>query len=88
MTLRSLATSLLRKGGYDIFRFNTRNSPVPRRITLFKHLGIDLVIDVGASDGWYGLELRNTAYTGRIVSFEPMTGPFYKCHRRAQGNGN
>ncbi len=88
MTLRAIVRGLLRKGGYDIFRFNTRNSPVARRIALFKHFGVDLVLDVGASDGWYGLELRKTAYTGHIVSFEPMTGPFAKLNRRAHDDGN
>jgi FkbM family methyltransferase len=35
-------------------------------------LGIDLVIDVGANRGQFGLEIRRAGFGGRIVSIEPL----------------
>lgn len=37
---------------------------------------IDIVLDVGANDGGYGRELRDSGYTGRIHSFEPNPSVF------------
>ena len=42
---------------------------------LTKH-DVDLVLDVGAADGGYGTSLRKFGYTGRIVSFEPLSASF------------
>ena len=55
-----------------------------RRERLFETLGTDLVLDVGANAGQYGVEIRRNGYTGRIVSFEPASETFARlreaCH--------
>ena len=45
----------------------------PRRVRILAENRIDIVLDVGAHVGSYGLELRRAGYTGHIVSFEPLT---------------
>ena len=43
---------------------------------LFRHLSVDLVIDVGANEGQFGTFLRErVGYAGRIASFEPRPMP-------------
>jgi FkbM family methyltransferase len=52
-----------------------------------KHLEsrqVDVVFDVGANSGQYATDLRRAAYKGRIVSFEPLSGPFSLLARKAK----
>jgi FkbM family methyltransferase len=49
---------------------------------LFQTFGTNLVLDVGANNGEYGAEMRQLGYSGRIVSFEPLSGVFVALQRR------
>jgi FkbM family methyltransferase len=44
---------------------------------------VNLVIDVGANSGQYGVDLRRAAFKGRIVSFEPLSEPFAQLALRS-----
>lgn len=59
-----------------------------RKARLLAHLGIDLVIDVGANRGQYGRHLRDIGYRGRIVSLEPASEAFGHLARAAASDGN
>jgi FkbM family methyltransferase len=49
--------------------------------------GIDLVIDVGANVGQFGLALRAIGYRGRILSFEPFDQAYRALARTAAQDG-
>lgn len=75
---------VLNRTGVDVVPYRHTRHPVARRIHLFSHYGIDLVLDVGANAGQYGRFLRNIGYTGRIASFEPLSSAFAALeHARA-----
>lgn len=54
---------------------------------LFKQLDIEIVLDVGANEGGYRRFLReHVGYTGRIVSFEPVTAVYEALAEDASGD--
>jgi FkbM family methyltransferase len=55
-----------------------------RRQRLLETLGTDLVLDVGANAGQYGIEIRRNGYAGRIVSFEPASETFARLRAACQ----
>ena len=66
---RELNDKILRKFGWGVVlessTFNTQRNTVIRR------LGIDLALDVGANVGQWASSVRDSGYSGRILSFEP-----------------
>ena len=56
------------------------------RRTVLERAEVDLVIDAGANRGQYGTLVREGGHSGRLISFEPLAGPFELLTRRAAGD--
>jgi FkbM family methyltransferase len=52
--------------------------------TLFSHLGITCVLDVGANVGYYGQAVRASGYQDWLVSFEPVPKVFRELSEAAR----
>jgi FkbM family methyltransferase len=74
--------SLLRRLGVDVVAYAPRNYPHLRRPLLLRELGIELVLDGGASDGAWAGALRAAGFGGRILSIEPLQESFELLQRR------
>jgi FkbM family methyltransferase len=71
----------------------------PDRAELIAAHDIGVVVDAGANEGLFARRLRDDGYTGRIISFEPLSSVFvllalaagddpgWECHRLALGSG-
>ncbi len=61
--------------GYEFTRIskNIFQNQKLHAIELINRHNIDLVIDVGANMGQFGIDLRSAGYDGQIISFEPIT---------------
>jgi FkbM family methyltransferase len=79
---------LIRRGlaavGYEVRRLSVHTSPGVQLNRLITHLGIDLVLDVGANVGQYAAELRSHGYSGLIVSFEPLAAAHARLEHAAR----
>jgi FkbM family methyltransferase len=71
-TIKKLARSL----GIDLKRYNIQTSEAAKMQRLLAYHNIDLVFDVGANIGQYAKLLRELGYSGRIVSFEPLSSAY------------
>jgi len=85
--VKEAAKLAARRVGLDVRLYHPRNSVDARRARLLAEFGVATVIDVGANVGQYGTLLRATGYEERIVSFEPLHGPFEELRRRAAADG-
>ncbi len=70
--------------GYELIKLSKQPSSEAHLLNLVHHLGIDLVLDVGANEGQFGRRLRDRGYRGQIHSFEPV-GETFERLRQASG---
>jgi FkbM family methyltransferase len=80
-SMKKFVQGSLRLFGYEISRSRIRSARdlqiewARTQATLINFLqtrNIDVVFDVGANEGQFGLSLRHEGYRGHIVSFEPI----------------
>lgn len=77
----------LRRLGVELRRYPHPTAAEERRAALLRHRAIDLVVDVGANGGQYAIQLRRrVGWSGRIVSFEPLSEAFERLQRSARGD--
>ena len=74
--LKKIVKKLSRSLGVDLKRYNVQTSEAAKMQRLLAYHNIDLVFDVGANIGQYAKLLRELGYSGRIVSFEPLSSAY------------
>ncbi len=81
---RKAVKAIVNRLGYDIRRLVDSPALECGRYDVIHHFGdqfmkllsghrVDLVLDVGANEGWYAIGLRELGFQGKIVSFEPLS---------------
>jgi len=80
---KHLTHRLFRVCGYDVLRYTPCNFVSLRRAKILRAQNVDLVLDIGANEGTYPIELRETGYHGRIISFEPLSQSFSVLQQRS-----
>jgi FkbM family methyltransferase len=73
MRFKELVKQGLRNFGLEVSRYRKANSPPGQIVASFSRFNIDLVLDVGANSGQFASQVRQCGYSGRIVSFEPLS---------------
>ena len=81
--VKRLAHRMFQACGYDFLRYTADNFASLRRAKIVQTQNIALVLDVGAYEGTYALQLRQSGYSGRITSFEPLSQTFSILQQRA-----
>jgi FkbM family methyltransferase len=67
--IRRVANNL----GLDITRYRPQASETGRLATMLKYHNVNLVFDVGANTGQFACALRKSGYSGKVISFEPLS---------------
>jgi FkbM family methyltransferase len=79
--MKKIIKKILRSNGFVMHRVGKKNvsylsEDLQRRIKLIRHFQIDTIFDVGANDGGYALEVRDSGFDGKIISFEPLVDAY------------
>jgi FkbM family methyltransferase len=94
------ADLIARRAGIEVSRYYPELDWKRQLLNQLKSHHVDVVLDIGANSGQYATGLRTRAFKGRIVSFEPLPGPFslleskasadplWDCQRCALGNAD
>lgn len=76
------------KFGFDIKRYNICQNQTARLKKIIDEKDINLIFDIGANNGQFGLELLNLGYPHKIVSFEPLKQAYKELSKNALKNNN
>lgn len=78
MTSLAAIKKIIRKFGFDL------TDEINSTTALLAEYGINLVLDVGANTGQYGMRSRIDGYEGKIISFEPLSSSFTELFEKAK----
>jgi FkbM family methyltransferase len=76
---------IFRVAGLEVKRYNFLSAEEPLLKKIISDYHIQTVIDVGANEGQYALQLLNSGYRGNLFSFEPISAPFNVLKARSKG---
>jgi len=74
---------IVRRAALEVSRYYSELDWKRNFVNRLESHQVDVVLDVGANSGQYATGLRRAAFKGRIVSFEPLSGPFSLLERKA-----
>ena len=64
---------MLHRVGFELRRFSVEQSENARFISMLRTHNVNLIFDVGANAGQFGVLLREIGFDGNIISFEPLS---------------
>lgn len=84
--LKTIVKRAIRGAGFEVSRYSPSRSEDVRFLSALEHHRINLVFDVGANDGQFARQLRESGYRGRIISFEPTTAAWEKLKKASEND--
>jgi len=78
----------LRIFSLELSRYRPSNSHGAQLAKALELAGINLVFDIGANEGQFASEIREYGYTGKIVSYEPLSSARKKLLELASADPN
>lgn len=86
--IKNYIKSFAKKQGYIISKYDPKRDPAEIKKSFLVRNNINVVLDVGANRGQFALQLRNSGYNAKIVSFEPLSSAFNRLQQASQSDRN
>jgi FkbM family methyltransferase len=71
--MKKLVKKFVHSLGWDLHRLSPSNNHSSQHLAAIKHVNANVVFDIGANVGQFAQELRSVGFTGKIISFDPLT---------------
>lgn len=71
--MQKLIRRAIRSLGWDLHRFRPAQCPEYQLLSALSYADVNVVFDVGANVGQFSSGLRSLGFSGKIVSFEPLS---------------
>ena len=71
--MKNFLKRLFNTFGFEVHRLQPNLDYGSQIIAAMRKVDIDVLIDIGANIGQFSSEIRSKGYTGKIISFEPLT---------------
>ena len=71
--MKEFIKKMLRRSGFELSRFSVEQSENARFISMLRANNVNLIFDVGANTGQFGVLMREIGFDGKILSFEPLS---------------
>ena len=75
--MKKIIKSVIEKS-FKIFNLKLSNYNKPRFLKIIDNHNINVIFDIGANKGQFGLELIQNRFKGKIISFEPTINAHFK----------
>jgi FkbM family methyltransferase len=76
--MKQIIKRAIQKIGFDLKRITPFDNSALQILLGLQKFHIDLVFDIGANTGQFAQQLRDVGYSGRILSFEPLSDVYAK----------
>lgn len=82
--MKNIIRNILARLGLKVSRYNPGTSPAVQLSKALEIAHIDVVFDIGANEGQFAKGVRDDGYSGKIISFEPLSTAREKLVRLAR----
>ncbi len=86
--MKTIIKKIFSTFGLQITQYRPSNSAAAQLGKALDLAGINMVFDIGANEGQFAREIREQGYTGKIVSFEPLSSARKKLLSFASADPN
>lgn len=71
--IKNVIRKSIRNWGWELHRLSPSGDSVTQLLAALNQVRVDTVFDIGANAGQFAKEIRENGFTGKIISFEPLT---------------